>query len=57
MSKIKNYIKSCIEDFRKVPSWIVVLSAVAAVLMNVLANKTLYSDGSFLSLDCGFLIS
>ena len=57
MSKIKNYIKSCIEDFKKVPSWIVVLSAVAAVLMNILANKTLYSDGSFLSLDCGFLIS
>lgn len=55
--KLKRFLKECITDFKKVPSWIIALSVVAAVLMNLLANKTLYSDGSYLSLDCGFLIS
>ena len=54
---MKEKIKNLFEDFRAVPSYLVALSAVATVLMNLLANKTLYSDGVYLSLDCGFIIS
>lgn len=57
MEKVKNFLKSSIEDFKKVPSWLIAFSVVATVLMNLLANKTLYSDGQYLSLDCGFLVS
>ena len=55
--KVKQFIKDCVNDFKKVPSWIVALSVVATVLMNLLANKCLYSDGEFLSTDCALLIS
>ena len=55
--KIKQFFKDCVADFKKVPSWIVALSAVTTVLMNLLANKTLYSDGVYLSIDCGLMVS
>lgn len=57
MKKIKEFLKQSVADFKKVPSWIVALSAVATVLMNLLANKTLYSDGMYLSIDAGLLVS
>lgn len=56
MTKIKQFIKDCVTDFKKVPSWMIALSVVAVVLMNILANKGLFSSG-YLALDCGFLIS
>lgn len=55
--KIKQFFKDCVADFKKVPSWIIALSAVTTVLMNLLANKTLYSDGVYLSIDCGLMVS
>jgi len=55
--KVKNFIKDCISDFKKVPAWLVGLSVVTTVLMNLLANKTLYSDGVYLSIDCGLMVS
>lgn len=54
---MKKLIKSFVEEFKKVPSWLVALSAVTTVLMNLLANKTLFSDGQFLSIDCGLMVS
>jgi len=55
--KIKKFVKDCFSDFKKVPSWIVALSAVATVLMNLLANKALFTDGNFISCDCAILVS
>ena len=57
MQKIKDFVKNCIVDFKKVPAWLIALSAVTTVLMNLLANKTLYSDGMYLSIDCGLMVS
>ena len=57
MKKIKEFIKASVTDFKKVPSWLIALSAVTTVLMNLLANKTLYSDGVYLSIDCGLMVS
>ena len=57
MIKIINFIKSCIEDFKKVPSWLISLSAVTTILMNILANKTLFSDANLFSIDCGIIVS
>lgn len=57
MTKIKSFIKGCVEDFKKVPSWLVALSAVTTILMNILANKTLFSDSSLFSVDCGTIVS
>lgn len=57
MTKFKNFVKTSVAEFKKVPSWLVALSVVATVLMNLLANKTLYSDGAFISCDCAILIS
>lgn len=57
MKKITEFIKSSIADFKKVPAWLIALSAVTTVLMNLLANKTLYSDGAYLSIDCGLMVS
>jgi len=56
MTKIKNFIKQSVADFKKVPSWLVGLSVVTVVLMNILANKGLFASGN-LALDSGFLIS
>lgn len=57
MNKVKTFIKDCVSDFKKVPSWIVALSLAATVLMNILANKALFTDGKFISTDCALLIS
>lgn len=50
-------IKNLVSEFKKVPAWLVALSAVTTVLMNLLANKTLFSDGQYLSIDCGLMVS
>ncbi len=55
--KVKAFFKSYVDAFRKVPAWLIALSAVTTVLMNLLANKTLYSDGVYLSIDCGLMVS
>ena len=57
MNKIKTFARDCVRDFKKVPSWLVALSVVATVLMNLLANKCLYSDGQYISCDCAILVS
>ena len=57
MKKLKEFLKTQYAEFKKLPAYLVALSAISVVLMNILANKTLYSDGRYLSLDCGFLIS
>ena len=51
-----NWVKSLILEFKRVPAWMVALSAVATVLMNILANKGLFTS-EYLSLDAGFTIS
>lgn len=57
MIKIKSFIKDCLEDFKKVPSWLIGLSAVTTIIMNLMANKTLFSDSSLFSVDCGTMVS
>ena len=57
MIKLKHFIRSSIEEFKKVPSWLVALSAVTTIMMNILANKTLFSDSSLLSVDCAIIVS
>ncbi len=54
---MKKFFKSYVDAFRSVPAWLIALSAVTTVLMNLLANKTLYSDGVYLSIDCGLMVS
>lgn len=54
---MKKFLKSYVNAFRSVPAWLVALSAVTTVLMNLLANKTLISDGVYLSIDCGLMVS
>ena len=54
---MKKFFKGYIDAFKKVPAWLVGLSVVTTVLMNLLANKTLYSDGVYLSIDCGLMVS
>ena len=61
-------VKKCFELFKKeqqdykyllrnVPSSVVVLLVVSVVLMNLLANKEIYTGISWLALDCGLLLS
>ena len=57
MKKIKKFIKSSIDEFKKVPSWLVGLSVATTIMMNILANKTLFSDSSLFSVDCAIIIS
>jgi len=57
MKKLVSLIKTYVSEFKKVPAWLIALSAVTTVLMNLLANKTLYSDGAYLSIDCGLMVS
>lgn len=52
MKKIKEFIT----EFKKVPSWLVALSVVTTVLMNLLANKSLIAT-SWWTGDCGFIVS
>lgn len=56
MNKVKTFIKESITDFKKVPSWLVALSAVTTVLMNLLANKSLIATDWWTG-DCGVIVS
>jgi len=54
--KIKTFIKNSVEEFKKVPSWLVALSVVTTVLMNLLANKSLIAT-TWWTGDCGVVVS
>lgn len=55
------FIRREIEDYkhllRAIPSLTVSLFVVSVILMNLLANKEIYTGLSWLALDCGFLVS
>lgn len=57
MTKVKGFIINCIQDFKKVPSVLVALSLATTIIMNLLANKTLFSDSELFSVDCGIMVS
>lgn len=57
MNKIKKFTKESIEEFKKIPSWLIALSVITTLLMNILANKTLFSDSTLFSVDCGTIVS
>ena len=61
MNKLISTIKSESEDTKKlmrhIPSGVVVLFVVSVVLMNLLANKEIYTGVSWLALDCGLILS
>ena len=57
MTKAKGFIKSSIDEFKKVPSWLIGLSVATTIIMNILANKTLFSDSSLFSVDCAIIFS
>ena len=54
---IKNEIKDTVELMRNVPSIAMVLFVISVVLMNLLANKEIYTGVSWLALDCGLIMS
>ena len=54
--KFKQFIKESVSDFKKVPSWLVALSVVTTVLMNLLANKSLIATDWWTG-DCGVIVS
>lgn len=54
--KFKQFIKESVSDFKKVPSWLVALSVVTTVLMNLLANKSLIATDWWTG-DCGIVVS
>lgn len=56
MKKILGFIKSSVAEFKKVPSWLVALSVVTTVLMNLLANKSLIATNWWTG-DCGVFVS
>ncbi|MBQ3303636.1 MAG: VUT family protein, partial [Clostridia bacterium] len=55
-SRIKNFISDTVLLLRSVPSSIVSLFVLSVVLMNLLANKTIYQRG-FLAVDGGIVVS
>ena len=55
-SRIKNFISDTVLLLRSVPSPIVSLFVLSVVLMNLLANKTIYQRG-FLAVDGGIVVS
>ena len=55
-SRIKNFISDTVLLLRSVPSPIVTLFVLSVVLMNLLANKTIYQRG-FLAVDGGIVVS
>lgn len=61
MKKLLETLKSEIQDYkvlmRHVPSLVVVFFVTSVVLMNLLANKEIYTGVSWLALDCGFTLS
>lgn len=58
---MKNNIKTSISNYfllmRNVPSLVMVLFCTSVILMNLLANKEIGLNLSWLALDCGFLLS
>lgn len=58
---IKQWLSAELVDYRillrSIPSVIVAAFTVAVVLMNLLANKEIYTGTTWLALDCGLLIS
>ena len=57
ITKVKNEIRDTIELMRNVPSVAMVLFVISVVLMNLLANKEIYTGVSWLALDCGLTMS
>ena len=61
MKRIYDFIKRELSDtselLRNVPSAAMVLFVVSVILMNLLANKEIYTGISWLALDCGLLVS
>lgn len=55
--KILHEIQDTKKLLRSVPSTTMVLFCVSVVLMNLLANKEIYTGVSWLALDCGLLLS
>ena len=55
-SRLKNFISDTVMLLRSVPSSIVSLFVLSVVLMNLLANKTIYQRG-FLAVDGGIVVS
>lgn len=57
----KQWIRAELVDYkvllRSIPSVVVAAFTVAVVLMNLLANKEIYTGTTWLALDCGLLIS
>lgn len=61
ISKMKSVILSELKDYklllRSVPSEVLTLFCMSVVLMNILANKELGLNLSWIALDCGFAVS
>lgn len=59
--KLTQAIRHEVDDFkvllRSVPSIVMALFTVSVILMNLLANKEIYTGVSWLALDCGFIVS
>ena len=55
-SRIRNFISDTVLLLRSVPSSVVTLFVLSVVLMNLLANKTIYQKG-FLAVDGGIVVS
>lgn len=56
MKKIKKFFNDYITDLRAIPSVLLALFCVAIVLMNVLANKTIFQN-QWLAIDGGIIIT
>lgn len=54
---IKHEAKDTLHLLRCVPSTAMVLFVISVVLMNLLANKEIYTGVSWLALDCGLILS
>ena len=57
MSFIRNEFKDMMHLMRCVPAAVTVLFVISVVLMNLLANKEIYTGVTWLALDCGLLLS
>lgn len=59
--KLTQAIRHEVDDFkvllRSVPSIVMALFTVSVILMNLLANKEIYTGVSWLALDCGLIVS
>ena len=57
MSFVKNEINDTAQLMRNVPSSAMALFVISVVLMNLLANKEIYTGVDWLALDCGLTVS